>query len=206
MVVDVGGGRHCSFADQLPLDRDIDVIAVDVSPEELAANTSADEVRLGDVVEHLPFGDGEVDLIVSRTLLEHVQSVERAACEMARVLRPGGRSIHLVPCRYSLFATAARLMPFVMVKRMLQTLLPEAQGVVEFDVVYDQGHPAALERAFSAAGFSQVDIECTWDQSGYFHWLFPAFALVLAYQRTVEALGLRVLASYVVIRAGRRAS
>ena len=203
VVVDVGGGRHCSFAHQLRPDREAHVVAVDISPEELAANTSVDETRVADVVEQLPFADGEVDLVVSRTLLEHVQSVERAACEMARVLRPGGRSIHLVPCRYSLFAIGARLLPFALLKRTLQTLLPETRGVIEFDVVYDRGHPSALKDAFHLADFARVDLEYTWDQSGYFHWFFPAFVLVLAYQRAVEILNLTVLASYVVIRAER---
>jgi SAM-dependent methyltransferase len=202
-VVDVGGGRNCSFAKNLNDDRDFRVVAVDISPEELAANTSADETRVGDVSERLPFLDGEVDLVVSRTLLEHVTSVDRAAEEMARVLRPGGRSIHLLPCRYALFAVAARVLPFALAKRVLHTLLPESRGVVEFEVFYDRGHPVALERAFRGAGFAKVDVQCTWDQSGYFHPFFPAFLIVLAYQRLAEALGLRVLASYVVIRATR---
>ncbi len=202
-MVDVGGGRHCSFVDQLDADRDFHLVAVDLSPDELLVNTSADETRVGDVAERLPFADGEVDLVVSRTVLEHVTSVDTAAREMARVLRRGGRSIHLVPCRYALFAIAARLIPFSISKRLVHKLLPESQGIVEFDVVYDKGHPAALERAFLSAGFTQVNVECTWDQSGYFHPFFPVFVLVLAYQRVVKALRLRVLASYVVIRAER---
>lgn len=202
-VVDIGGGRHCSFASQLDADRDFRLIAVDISPEELASNTSADETRVGDVSKHLPFADGEVDLVVSRTVLEHVTSVDTAAREMARVLRPGGRSLHLLPCRYALFALAARAMPFAIAKRLVHKLLPESQGIVEFDVVYDKGHPAALERAFVTAGFTQVSIECTWDQSGYFHPLVPLFLIVLGYQRLMKALRVRVLASYVVIRAER---
>lgn len=203
IVVDVGGGRQCSFADQLVPDRDFRLVAVDISPEELAANTSADETMTADLSEQLPFANDEVDLVVSRTVLEHVARVDIAAHEMARVLRSGGRSIHLVPCRYALFAVAARLIPFSVAKRIAHNLLPESQGVVEFDVVYHQCHPAALERAFLAAGFRHVAVECTWDQSGYFHPFLPACLLVLVYQRIVEALGLRVLASYVVVHAER---
>ncbi|MDX6689005.1 MAG: hypothetical protein QOG15_462 [Solirubrobacteraceae bacterium] len=119
------------------------------------------------------------------------------------MLRPGGRSIHLLPCRYALFAIAARILPFSLAKRVLHVLLPESRGVVEFDVVYDRGHPNALEKAFRSAGFSNVEVECTWDQSAYFHPFFPAFLLVFGYQRVAQALGLKVLASYVVIRAER---
>jgi hypothetical protein len=119
------------------------------------------------------------------------------------VLRVGGRSIHLLPCRYALFAIAARLVPFSLAKCAVHRLLPESRGIVEFDVVYNKGHPAALERTFLGAGFSGVQVECTWDQSAYFHPFFPAFLVVLVYQRVMEALRLRRVASYVVIRAVR---
>jgi len=42
------------------------------------------------VGEHLPFNDAAFDLIVSNTVLEHVQSPRMVISEMARVLKPGG--------------------------------------------------------------------------------------------------------------------
>ncbi len=94
-------------------------------------------------------------------------------------------------------------MPFDLAKRILHTILPESRGVVEFDVHYDQGHPRALERVFTNAGFREVTVECTWDQAAYFHAFFPAFLLVLLYQRIAEVLRLRFLASYAIVRATR---
>ncbi len=176
---------------------------MDISPEELAANTTADETRVADVTQHIPFADAQVDLLVSRTLLEHVPDVQRAVGEMARVLKPGGRTMHLLPCRYALFAVVARVVPFALAKRVLHTVIPESRGVVEFDVHYDGGHPRALEQAFRAAGFTEVTVECTWDQSAYFHAFFPIFLLVLLYQRVAEALGMRILASYALVHAVR---
>ncbi len=199
----MGGGRTCSFAQLLPADHALTVVAVDVSPEELAANSTVDRVIVADVSRHLPFADGEVDLLVSRTLLEHVPDVQRAAREIARVLKPGAQTIHLLPCRYALFAIVARLVPFAVAKRILHLAIPESKGVVEFDVVYDRGHPRALEQAFSAAGFRDVRVECTWDQTHYFHSLFPVFLVVLAYQRLAALCRLRVLASYAIVRAVR---
>lgn len=203
IVVDVGGGRTCSFADRLPANHALTVVAVDVSAEELAANNTVDRTFVADVSKDLPFADGEVDLLVSRTLLEHVPDVDSAARAMARVLKPGGQTIHLLPCRYALFAIVARVIPFRLAKRILHTVIPESAGVVEFDVFYDRGHPRALEQAFSTAGFSQVTVECTWDQTDYFQSFFPAFLLVLLYQRLAAACRLRVLASYAIVRAVR---
>ena len=203
LVVDVGGGRTCSFADRIPDDADVTIVAVDISAEELAANQTADETRVADVSRHIPFGDAEVDLLVSRTVLEHVPDVETAAREMARVLRPASVTLHLLPCRYALFAVIARVVPFGLAKRALHTLIPESRGVVEFDVHYDHGHPRELERVFSIAGFREVHVEHTWDQTAYFHAFFPAFLLVWLYQRMAKLFRLRILASYAIVRATR---
>lgn len=203
LVADIGGGRTCSFADRLNGSHDIRIVAVDVSADELAANHTAHETRVADVSCHIPFADSEVDLLVSRTLLEHVPDVESAVQEMARVLKPGGETLHLLPCRYALFAVIARIVPFDLAKRLLHTAIPESRGVVEFDVFYDHGHPRELKRVFSSAGFREVEVECTWDQAAYFHAFFPAFLLVSLYQRLAEFLRIRLLASYVIIRATR---
>ena len=203
LVADVGGGRTCSFAELLPARHGLTVVAVDVSADELAANTAVDRTLVADVSRHIPLADREVDLLVSRTLLEHVPDLQGAASEIARVLKPGAQTIHLLPCRYALFAIIARVVPFGLAKRVLHTLIPESKGVVEFDVFYDRSHPRALERAFAEAGFRDVTVECTWDQAAYFHAFVPAFLLVLLYQRLAEALRLRVLASYAIVRATR---
>lgn len=203
VVVDLGGGRTCSFAEQLQERSDLKIIAVDISGEELEANTVVDEKRVADVAMSLPFRPGSVDLIVSRTLLEHVDGVPEAIGNIHTALKQGGRTFHLVPCRYALFALAARLINFDVARRVLHVLIPEAKGVVEFEVYYDHCHPRALASVFERAGFKSTSVECTWDQSDYFKALFPVFVLVYAYQRFVEAIGVRTLASYVVVQATR---
>ena len=67
-IVDLGGGRHCPFGDEVNRAQGIRVIAVDISQEELDANRTVDETRVADVAAGLPFADGEVSLLVSRTL------------------------------------------------------------------------------------------------------------------------------------------
>ena len=48
-------------------------------------------------VEHLRFADRTFDLVLCSHVLEHVADDRRALSEMARVLRPGGRAVILVP-------------------------------------------------------------------------------------------------------------
>jgi SAM-dependent methyltransferase len=202
-VLDLGGGRRCVYAASVQPQGRLKLIAVDVSAKELAMNEDVAEKRVADVAAGLPMPDESVDLILSRALLEHVQGVPAAIRHMGRVLKPGGTALHLVPCRYSLFGLAARILPFGPLLKLVHLVMPWTRGNVEFPVVYDHCYPQALERAFRDAGFSQVEVWITWAQPGYFEAAYPAFLLHALYEWVVRHLKLRGLAAYVVVQATR---
>lgn len=202
-VLDLGGGRRCLYANSVQPPGRLNLVAVDVSPEELALNRDVSETLVADVAAGLPLPTASVDLILSRALLEHVVGVPASIRHMARVLKPGSVALHLVPCRYSLFGTAARVLPFGPLVRLLHLVMPWTHGHVGFPVHYDHCYPQALEREFRAAGFSQVQLWVTWAQSGYFEIAYPLFLLHAAYEWTVRHLGLQRLAAYTVVRATR---
>ena len=60
---------------------------------------SADRLVVG-AGEHLPFPDRSFDLVLSNEVIEHVQDDRRAAGEMVRVLRAGGRAVIFCPNRW----------------------------------------------------------------------------------------------------------
>jgi SAM-dependent methyltransferase len=61
-----------------------------------------DGTRLTAIEEpyRLPYEDQSFDLVVSHQVFEHVQNPGEAFAEIARVLKPGGASLHLFPGRY----------------------------------------------------------------------------------------------------------
>ena len=85
-VLDLGAGRRSAYAGYIEPGSGVRLVAVDISPEELAANTDVSETRVADVSKDLPFDDGSVDLVLSRALLEHVDGVPQAVRNMRRVL------------------------------------------------------------------------------------------------------------------------
>lgn len=179
------------------------LVAVDIDADELAANAVIDDRRLGDVGKHLPLEDCEASVLVSRALLEHVADVPQAVAEMARVLRPGGKALHFVPARNSLFGIAARRGPFETLKRLVHLAIPGSRGQVEFPVHYDHCTAGALEKLFKSAGFTDVNVDVCYSQSGYFHPVYPIYLLVAAYQGIVKRLGARQLAAYLIVDATR---
>ena len=60
-------------------------------------------IRLIDLSPYsLPFEDNTFDLIISNQVFEHVQNYSETICEMHRILKPGGSTIHVFPPRYGL--------------------------------------------------------------------------------------------------------
>lgn len=202
-VLDLGGGRRCAYANAVEPTGRVRLVAVDISPEELAANEDVAETCVADVAADIPLPDASADVILSCTLLEHVDGVAAAAQHMARILRPGGVSMHLIPGRYALFAIAARVLPFGPLLRLLHVFMPQTKGVVEFPVFYDDCWPQALERNFRKAGFSKVETRIIWRQTDYFETIYPLFLLTLGYERVIRLLHMRKYAAYTVVRAVR---
>ena len=204
VVLDLGGGRRCIYAGEVDPPGRLKLIAVDISPDELASNTDVAETLVADVAKYMPMPDASSDLILSRALLEHVDDVPAAIREMARVLRPGGTALHFVPCRYSIFGIGARLLPFDLLLRLTMKLAPwfreEAFG---FKIYYDRCYPSALERAFRGAGFTDVRTEISWSCDAYFTGVYPLYLLHALYEQIVRRLRIRRLAAYVIVRAVR---
>ena len=64
----------------------------------------------------LPFEDRSCDVVFSVTVLEHVMDYDTALAEIARVLKPGGISVHIFPSRWKPIETHA-FVPFASVCR-----------------------------------------------------------------------------------------
>ncbi len=91
-ILEVGPGEG-ELAERLRLELGAEVVAVDQSERmvELARGRGVD-ARLG-TVERLDFDDESFDCVVAAWMLYHVQDLDRAFAEVARVLRSGGRLV-----------------------------------------------------------------------------------------------------------------
>ncbi len=74
------------------------VTGIDMTPEMLAkARDAAEELGAENVefvegeIEHLPFADGSVDVVISNGVIDLVPDKDAVFAEIFRVLRPGGR-------------------------------------------------------------------------------------------------------------------
>lgn len=89
VVLEVGGGEG-RLAARMRDELGATVTFLDQSERmvEIARGRGLD-AHLGDV-QDLPFADASFDTVVAAWMLYHVQDIDRALAEIARVLRPGG--------------------------------------------------------------------------------------------------------------------
>jgi ubiquinone/menaquinone biosynthesis C-methylase UbiE len=97
-LLDVGCGNGAA-AIHLAKAFGLDVVGVDVDPDQIAAARAA-AAGLGRArflaasAERLPFADGEFDLVYTSKTTHHIPGWPRALAQMARVLKPGGRLVY----------------------------------------------------------------------------------------------------------------
>ena len=206
LVVDAGAGKESRFARMRDPRSQARIIGVDVSAKELAPNRDVDEKRVYDAAIGLPFDDGSVDVVTSNALVEHLADVEAFVTHSARVLKPGGRWIHLFTSKFAPFAIVNQLLPPSVGKRVLDVLFPEqrAEGRIGFRAYYDRCFASGLGKLLDRHGFDVVSIVPSYYQSYYFDFLLPAFVLSAAYEAVVARLEVVDLAAYLVVDARRR--
>ena len=108
-VLEAGCGTGLILKEVAPLARR--AVGLDLSTGMLQkARARGLDVVHGSVTD-LPFADGEFDLAYSFKVLAHVERIERALAELARVVRPGGHVIAEFYNPWSLRGLIKRLKP-----------------------------------------------------------------------------------------------
>ena len=99
-------------------DHGVDVTAIDVSrvgPERTRAR-GIDAIQIDLDTDEPPFADGTFDAVIANSNLEHLFYMRRHVARLARLVRPGGKFIWLVPnighWRYRLWLSAGRF-PYI---------------------------------------------------------------------------------------------
>jgi len=76
IVIDIGGGKSCPFAKHANAEARTTIVALDISAEELRSNADVTLKVVGDLTGRMPMGNETADLIVSRSVLEHLEDLD----------------------------------------------------------------------------------------------------------------------------------
>src|SRR5690606_36870284 len=115
-------------------------------------------------VDNLSFPDGELDLIISNDVFEHVPNPPRAFAECARVLKPGGPLLATIPFNPNMAQSTVRAR---LVDGRLEHLLPPDY----------HGNPVSEDGSLVFADFGW-DLLATMKQAGFSHASIDIYASV----------------------------
>lgn len=200
-VLDIGGGRSSRLLKSLIKKSPSNVIAVDISPQELALNDTANFKVCADASRGLPFADNSVQVITSRFLVEHIEDTERFIAESARVTNSHGSAFHLVAAPYSPFATLGKLLPLKWSRKLIARIYPAQIGILGYAVHYNRCSFGQFTKLLDTYGFTVENTTCSYHQSAYLYACFPLFLLSACYDACIHMLGLRMLCAAFYVRA-----
>jgi SAM-dependent methyltransferase len=139
-----------------------------------------------------------VDLIVSRSVFEHLRAPLDSFLEFHRVLRPGGRVVFLTPNRWD-YASLVSLAVPNRLHPLLVRRLTDRQECDTFPTFYRANTRRAIHRLARRAGFDVESLQYLNQYPDYFRKILPLFLLGIGYERLTSSWdGLKYLRGWIL--------
>jgi len=201
VVIDVGAGRQCPYLKFVGDGREPYVVGIDSCEEEIRHNQDISAPIVGDVTAALPFAANSVDIITSRSVLEHLKDTASFIGQCSDTMVDGGIMIHCCPCRFSPFALINQMVPNRLAKFLLALFHPEWAEDCGFVAYYNNCWYSRLTNVMKSHGFEIVAREFRYYQAIYFDFFLPAYVIMLSYDLLIYALGIKNVACQMIIVA-----
>jgi SAM-dependent methyltransferase len=147
--------------------------------------------------------DGEYDLVMSITLLEHVRDNASSIANILDALRPARETHHYIPGKGHPYALALRAVGPKWQKRLIHALRPDSVEETGYPTFFHHCTARDMARVFEDVGFEDVQVRTFYRANDYFAFFFPAFIAVTAFENICRALDWTYFASGFVI-SGRK--
>jgi SAM-dependent methyltransferase len=130
----------------------------------------------------LPFCSESFDVVVSRSVVEHLSDPAAVFREFFRILRPGGIVIMVTPNKYDYVSLIANLTPHWFHQRLVSRIFGVPEGDV-FPTFYRANTPSAFRRTLRAAGFEEREFITINHYPAYLMFSPFLFRLGVVYER-----------------------
>jgi ubiquinone/menaquinone biosynthesis C-methylase UbiE len=178
-VLDAGCGRYLRFGKELS-DR-ATVIGVDLESV-LETDNQSSPFGVRSDVGNLPFPAEYFDLVISRSVVEHLNEPAKVFREFWRVLKPGGQAVIITPNKYDYVSIIAALTPYKVHRELVSRIFHVPEEDV-FPTRYKANTRSAIRKAFAAADFVPKEIETINHYPAYLMFSPVLFRLGVLYER-----------------------
>ncbi len=181
VLLDAGCGRTAPILSQYR-GRAAHLIGVDLvdfvgAPDDIELHNSD--------LAHLPLADASVDLIMSRSVFEHLMDPEAVYKEFNRVLRPGGAVVFLTANMWDYGTLVARMVP----NRMHSKIVKKVEGREEedtFPTAYRTNTRKAVDRLAAAENFRVESFEYLSQYPNYLMFNGGLFFLGMCFEKLIS--------------------
>ncbi len=154
----------------------------------------------------LPLPDACVDLVMSRSVFEHLTDPASVYHELARVLRPGGRIVFLTANMWDYGTLVARMVP----NRLHGSIVKAVEGRAEedtFPTAYRTNTRADVERLAGDAGLRVSQFVYLSQYPNYLMFNGVAFFLGMCYEKLIARFEvLRFLRGWILVTLDKPAA
>ena len=178
-VLDAGCGRYMTFCKNLAGIGHM--VGIDLESTLETDNRKAPYGIRGDL-NRLPFPSGHFDMVISRSVIEHLEDPEQVFREFCRVLRPGGKAVILTPNKYDYVSVIAALTPYWVHRSLVSRIFQVPEDDV-FPTHYRANTISSMRRTFEAAGMREVEIDTINHYPAYLMFSPLLFRLGVVYER-----------------------
>lgn len=147
----------------------------------------------------IPLPDNSVDVIMSRSVFEHLQDPQAVYREFARILRPNGAVVFLTANMWDYGTQLARLIP----NRLHARIVRVVEGRPEedtFPTAYRTNTRSAVERLAGEAGLQVEAFEYLSQYPNYLMFNGALFFLGMCFEKLISRVhGLRFLRGWILV-------
>lgn len=148
---------------------------------------------------HLPLPDGVVDIIISRSVFEHLADPQAVYAEFSRVLRPGGVVIFLTANMWDYGTLIARLVPNRFHARIVATVEGRAAEDT-FPTEYRTNTRRDVERLALRAGLKIDAFEYLSQYPNYLMFNGALFFIGTCFEKLISRIdALRILRGWILV-------
>ena len=178
-VLDAGCGRYLRLCKELT--GIAEMVGIDLDTTMETDNRRAPFGVRGDL-SRLPFCSGAFDVVVSRSVVEHLADPPAVFREFSRILRPGGIVIMVTPNKFDYVSIIASLTPHWFHQRLVSRIFRVPEGDI-FPTFYRANTPSAFRKTLRAAGFEEREFITINHYPAYLMFSPVLFRLGMLYER-----------------------
>ena len=188
-LLDAGCGRYMKFCKELS--DTARVVGIDLDSVLETDNQRAPFGIRGDL-SRLPFPSNYFDIVISRSVVEHLEDPPRVFREFCRVLRPGGKVVIVTPNKYDYVSLIAAVTSYRLHRGLVSRIFRVSEHDV-FPTLYRANTLSSIRRTLISAGFIPKELDTVNHYPAYLMFSPVLFRLGVLYERLTSLKPFRSL-------------